>query len=90
MNHFVRAVCFGGLVGLLLGAACSQPAQQPETTAAAAFCQPRPGSFPPPATLADWARGAQLFEGLGSYHRAVTATPEAQRWFDQGLRLLYA
>jgi tetratricopeptide (TPR) repeat protein len=32
-----------------------------------------------------------LFEDLGSFHRAITtASPEAQRWFDQGLRLMYA
>jgi len=44
-----------------------------------------------PVTLADWAQGAQLFEGLGSFHRAVTTTsPEAQRYFDQGMRLLWA
>jgi tetratricopeptide (TPR) repeat protein len=34
---------------------------------------------------------APLFSDLGAYHRAVTtASPEAQSWFDQGLRLLYA
>jgi tetratricopeptide (TPR) repeat protein len=34
---------------------------------------------------------AQLLNGLGTYHRAVTTTsPEAQAYFDQGLRLLYA
>jgi tetratricopeptide (TPR) repeat protein len=32
-----------------------------------------------------------LYDNLGSYHRAVTTrSPEAQRYFDQGLRLLYA
>jgi tetratricopeptide (TPR) repeat protein len=42
-------------------------------------------------TLASVARGAMLFDGLGSYHREVTAAdPEAQTYFDQGLRLLYA
>jgi tetratricopeptide (TPR) repeat protein len=30
-----------------------------------------------------------IIEGLGSHHMAVTATPEAQRLFDQGLRLAY-
>ena len=25
-----------------------------------------------PTTLGDWAQGAQLFGGLGSFHRAVT------------------
>jgi tetratricopeptide (TPR) repeat protein len=44
-----------------------------------------------PATVADWARGARLFEGLGSYHRAVTTTSAAaQQYFDQGMRLLWA
>ena len=31
-----------------------------------------------------------IIEGLGNHHMAVTATPEAQRYFDQGLRLAYA
>lgn len=45
----------------------------------------------PPATLADWARGAKLFGGLGTFHRAVTtSSPEAQQYFDQGMRLLWA
>ncbi|TDJ67569.1 MAG: hypothetical protein E2O39_14565 [Planctomycetota bacterium] len=33
---------------------------------------------------------ARLFPGYGGYHRTVsTASPEAQRWFDQGLLLVY-
>jgi tetratricopeptide (TPR) repeat protein len=44
-----------------------------------------------PATIADWARGALLFRGLGTAHRAITTTvPEAQKYFDQGLRLMWA
>ena len=31
-----------------------------------------------------------IIEGLGNHHFAVTARPEAQRLFDQGLRLAYA
>lgn len=32
-----------------------------------------------------------LYDSLGSYsYRITTASPEAQRWFDQGLRLVYA
>jgi len=32
-----------------------------------------------------------LYDGLGSYSsRITTSSPEAQRWFDQGLRLVYA
>ena len=34
---------------------------------------------------------AQLFEGLGSHHRAITTSePEAQMYFDQGLNWMYA
>jgi tetratricopeptide (TPR) repeat protein len=44
-----------------------------------------------PASITDWAHGAQLFGGLGSFHRAVTtSSPEAQRYFDQGMRFLWA
>src|SRR3982074_2680655 len=31
-----------------------------------------------------------IFENLGTLHHPVTATPVAQRYFDQGLRLMYA
>ena len=32
-----------------------------------------------------------LFDTLGSHHHAITTTaPQAQRYFDQGLRLIYA
>jgi tetratricopeptide (TPR) repeat protein len=30
-----------------------------------------------------------LLDGLGDHQLAITATPEAQRWFDQGLALTY-
>ena len=44
-----------------------------------------------PASIADWARGAQLFDGLGSFHRPInTRLPEAQQYFDQGMRLMWA
>ena len=46
---------------------------------------------PPRASVADWAKGAQLFEGLGGFHRPITtASPEAQKYFDQGMRLVWA
>jgi tetratricopeptide (TPR) repeat protein len=36
-------------------------------------------------------RPVQLLAGLGNHHHAVkTASPQAQRFFDQGLRLVYA
>jgi tetratricopeptide (TPR) repeat protein len=45
----------------------------------------------PPATVAQWAVGAQLFDGLGSFHRkASTGSDLAQAYFDQGMRFLWA
>ena len=53
-----------------------------------------PGALAPgqlPITLAGWSRGAQLFRGLGTFHRQIsTHSPQAQRYFDQGMRLLWA
>jgi tetratricopeptide (TPR) repeat protein len=44
-----------------------------------------------PATLADWARGARLYEGIGTAHRPIsTRSRDAQRYFDQGMRFLWA
>jgi hypothetical protein len=33
--------------------------------------------------------GAPVFAGLGAHHMAVTATPEAQKFFDQGVNLVF-
>jgi tetratricopeptide (TPR) repeat protein len=44
-----------------------------------------------PQTIAEWARGAMLFDGLGDFHRrATTSSAEAQKFFDQGMRFLWA
>jgi tetratricopeptide (TPR) repeat protein len=44
-----------------------------------------------PASLADWAHGATLYSNLGNFHRKVTTTSgEAQQYFDQGMRFLWA
>ena len=44
-----------------------------------------------PETLAGWAHGAQLFDGLGTYHRKITTRSSlAQKYFDQGMRLSWA
>jgi tetratricopeptide (TPR) repeat protein len=38
-----------------------------------------------------WAEGAQIFTGLGNFHRPVrTRSAEAEQYFDQGMRLLWA
>jgi tetratricopeptide (TPR) repeat protein len=44
-----------------------------------------------PDTLAGWAKGAQLFDGLGTFHRKITTrSPLAQKYFDQGMRFIWA
>jgi hypothetical protein len=42
-------------------------------------------------TVAQWAEGAQLFDGLGDFHRPVSTNSQAaQTYFDQGMRFLWA
>ena len=65
------------LLGLAFG--CSSPAKDHEA---------RPVSEG--ATATDVAAGPRLFENLGRWRRTVTTrSPEAQRWFDQGLALTF-
>ena len=46
---------------------------------------------PVEAALADQTAAPPLFDNLGSLHHPITTTSEqAQRYFDQGLRLIYA
>jgi tetratricopeptide (TPR) repeat protein len=57
----------------------------------AAICHAAPQAAGAPTTLAGWAAGAQLFDGLGTFHRATgTTSAEAQLYFDQAMRWLYA
>ena len=45
----------------------------------------------PPDTLTGWAKGAQLFDGLGTFHRKITTRSVlAQKYFDQGMRFIWA
>ena len=72
--------------------------------AAPAWAQTMPGTLPPgmgqsghmnhamPAVYAGQADkpGAPVFTGLGVHHHAITTTnPETQRFFDQGVNLLF-
>src|SRR5690348_14649858 len=92
----MRCVTVAAIVALV-SAGCGRHADSPGAAApAAAHDSATPASHPPdhagpPQTVADWARGAKLFDRLGTFHRAVTtSSPEAQRYFDQGMRLLWA
>ena len=45
----------------------------------------------PPETLVGWAKGAKLYSGLGTFHRRITTRSSlAQRYFDQGMRFVWA
>ena len=74
---------------------CSESAVPSAATSATAPAATAPSSHKEempqvPATIADWARGAMLFEGLGNVHRPITtSSPEAQKYFDQGLALMW-
>ena len=47
-------------------------------------------SAPPALTIDAIAHGASMMASLGEYHRTITTTnPDAQAYFDQGLRLIY-
>ncbi len=51
---------------------------------------PAPGMFIPPAAAAETPAATKLWSGLGAHSfKVTTAVPEAQAYFDQGLRLVY-
>jgi len=92
------ATTFGVIVVTALGWAATSPGDAPKPDSAAppksgSICSPAQLSAgaPTPITLAGWAKDAQLFQGLGQFHRKVsTESTEAQAYFDQGMRLLWA
>src|SRR5437867_1045159 len=54
-------------------------------------CSTRPSTHDMSHAQAPSADRPVLYDSLGSYsYRITTKSPEAQRWFDQGLRLVYA
>jgi tetratricopeptide (TPR) repeat protein len=75
-------------VALLVLAASLAAGCAHKSASSAGLAQPTAAPTAPAATVESWSKGAQLFEGLGDLHRAVTtASKEAQAYFDQGLRL---
>ena len=76
-----------------LVAACSHSGPPPGATAPATAQPPaaQHAMSHVPATIAEWAHGAQLFAGLGAFHRDIgSASAEAGKYFDQGMRLMWA
>src|SRR6516164_3572922 len=77
----------------VLVTACGHSGTPPGATAPAAGEPPaaQHAMSHVPATVAEWAHGAQLFEGLGTFHRGIgSASAEAGKYFDQGMRLMWA
>ena len=95
MKHLPLRCIAIGAAALAIGACSEQaptapPAQAapPVATASTSANAPTPA---PDAGFAKWAQGAQLFDNLGTYSRKITTTsPDAQAYFNQGLRLIYA
>jgi tetratricopeptide (TPR) repeat protein len=86
----------GILMVLLLTCCTRAPNPEPPKAASsatppAATTAPMPTAASLPGSLADWAHGAQIFDGLGSFHRKISgASAEAQQYFDQGMRFMWA
>lgn len=75
--------------------ASSQPGNDAPRAQDASSAPPAAVAMPAPpataATIGQWAQGAQRLDNLGAYsHKITTASPDAQAYFDQGLRLIYA
>lgn len=89
----IRILGGGILTGLSLATVVARGEAPPVPTSSEVptLCVSRPAAAGVPATLAQWADGAQLFGGLGDFHRGITTrSPDAQAYFDQGMRLLWA
>ena len=75
---------------LVLAVACAGGSSAPPPAVATTAAKAPPPPPAVPGTVLALAQGAQLFDDLGTLSRSVgTASPEAQRYFDQGLRLAY-
>ncbi len=72
-----RARCLALLAFLAAGVSAQQPIAGMNMAGMKAV--PRPAELPP----------ALRMTGIGNSHIRITATPEAQAWFDQGLSLLH-
>jgi tetratricopeptide (TPR) repeat protein len=90
MSRTQRMLGGASVLALCLASIVSNGDAPPANSLAVCATQPR-GMGGLPLTLSQWAEGARIFEGLGSFHRAVSTTsPLAQGYFDQGMRFLWA
>jgi tetratricopeptide (TPR) repeat protein len=86
MGSLCVALCIVGACGKTPAPGAGQPAKP-----AVADTSGMAGMSSVPLTVADWSQGAMLYAGLGDFHRKITtSSDEAQRYFDQGMRLMWA
>jgi tetratricopeptide (TPR) repeat protein len=82
----LRAVLVSTAVAMLAGAAQAQPHDMQKMGPMTMGLPPMPGIY---AGQAD-KPGAPVFKDLGKHHIAITtANPESQRYFDQGINLVF-
>ena len=85
-------IVFGGALAMAFSVEATGVSGDAASTDKSALCTTKPtGPGGLPLSLAQWAEGARLFGALGDFHRRVsTNSPEAQAYFDQGMRFLWA
>src|SRR5689334_12034522 len=91
----IGIVCVSVIMATLGGCGRSTPSTTPASTppapTAASAASDMSAMGHVPMTLADWSTGATVYDGLGDFHRKVTTvSDEAQKYFDQGMRFLWA
>jgi len=89
--NVIAPATFAVVLAACVGAGSAPATEPPRTnglTSPASSTRPMPPATVP-GSVAKLAEGALLFDDLGTLDMPVTASAEAQRWFDQGLRLAY-
>ena len=80
----LRAI-FATVAMLCSGAAAAQPHDMSKMTPMSMGMPPMPSIYGGQADKP----GAPVFTGLGDHHMPITASPEAQKFFDQGVKLTF-
>ncbi len=79
MTRSLRLLCRAAAIVLFSGLSASAQTAACHNAGMQMKTLPAPASLPAPIKMT----------GIGNSHLAITATPEAQAWFDQGLNLLH-
>src|SRR5690242_4820295 len=79
MTRSLRVLCCASVIVISSGLSASAQTAACHNAGMEMKTLPAPASLPAPIKMT----------GIGNSHFAITATPEAQAWFDQGLSLLH-